>query len=547
VSRYVVIGGGVSGLAAARLLAGAARVSDPPADVASSGPATAASNGANAAAGAGGSNGANAAAGPAGSNGANAASGAGAGAGDDVIVLESSEHLGGKVLTAEFAGGLVELGPDQFLRRDPSAERLCRLLGLGDDLVAPGAGSAAVCAHGLPRQLPAGLVLGIPTDLDALARSGIVSDSAVEYARSDGERPGVVLEAADVGLDHSASAYQERSAGAILRPRLGDEIVDRLVDPLIGGINAGSIDNLSLGIVAPQIARALIGHHDVIAPVATLVPALPAGSARRPSPFFGIVGGLGRLVSGVEQELQQLGCEVRLGCTALRIRQAADGSLLVGTSGGDITADGIVLALPAGPAAALLSEVAPEATELLAAITYGSVAVVTLAYDEPAPAAFEGWTGVLVPRVEGTVMTALTLLSQKWPWMGEPRCATAPPDDAGTRTDSMLVRVSAGRHLDDRIDHLDDAELARTVESELAELTGIKAPAASHHVQRWHGALPQYVPGYAAGIRAVRGALAHTAGIDLAGAALGGIGLPACITSGERAAETVRARIAASR
>jgi oxygen-dependent protoporphyrinogen oxidase len=528
-SRYVVIGGGVSGLAAARLLAGAPRVSDPPPDAATSEGRTAGSQGANGAAGATGGVGA-----------------AAATAGNDVIVLEASGHLGGKVLTAEFAGRLVELGPDQFLRRDPSAERLCRLLGLGGDLVAPGAGSAAVFAHGLPRQLPAGLFLGIPTDLDALARSGIVSESAVDFARGDAERPGVVLEAADVGLEHSAAAYKERSAGAILRPRLGDEIVDRLVDPLIGGINAGSIDNLSLGIVAPQIARALIGHHDVIAPLAALTPPLAPASGPRPSLFFGLAGGLGRIVSGVEDELQRLGCEVRLSCTAERIRPAAGGGFLVGTSSGDIAAHGIVLALPAGPAAGLLTEVSPQAAELLGAVTYGSVAVVTLAYDEPAPAAFEGWTGVLVPRVEGTVMTALTLLSQKWPWMAESG-RRAQPGGVPTHESGMLVRVSAGRHLDDRIDHLDDAELRRTVESELAELTAITAPAASCRIQRWHRALPQYVPGYAAGIRALRSALAQTAGIDLAGAALGGIGLPACITSGERAAEAVRALVAASR
>jgi oxygen-dependent protoporphyrinogen oxidase len=503
VSRYVVIGGGVSGLAAARLLAGAPGVSDPLEDGASNG-----------------------------GTGAETETGT---AGTEVIILEASERLGGKVLTADAAGALVELGPDQFLRRDPSAERLCRLLGLGDDLVAPGAGTAAVVAYGLPRQLPAGLVLGIPTDLDALAGSGIVSDAAVGYARGDAERPGVVIEAADVGLDRSASRHTERSAGAVLRPRLGDEIVDRLVDPLIGGINAGSIDNLSLGIVAPQIARALVGHHDVIAPLAALAPAPESPLGPRPSPFLGLAGGLGRLVRAVEEELDGLGCERRLGCAVLGIRRAPGGGFVVESSDGELTADGIVLAIPAGPAANLLAEVAPAAADLLGAVTYGSVAVVTLAYDEPAPAAFGGWTGVLVPRVEGTVMTALTLLSQKWPWM------------AGASPAGMLLRVSAGRHLDDRIDELDDAELTRTVEAELAKVTGISARATDHHVQRWRGALPQYVPGYAADMASVSSSLAQAGGVGLAGAVLGGIGLPACITSGERAAATVKALVAASR
>jgi len=187
VSRFVVIGGGMSGLAAARVLAGAPPVS----------------------AGAGGLN--------------DSAGGLNAGAGGaSVVLLEASDRLGGKVLTESFAGGLVELGADQFLRRDSSAEQLCHFLGLGDDLVAPGASSAAVFARSRPRQLPARLVLGVPTDLDALAGSGIVGDEAIDHARCDADRDGPVLDAADVGLDASEDAGRERSAGAVLRARLGD-------------------------------------------------------------------------------------------------------------------------------------------------------------------------------------------------------------------------------------------------------------------------------------------------------------------------------------
>ena len=126
-----VIGGGVSGLAAARVLAGLGPVSEGGAS-------------------------------------------AGGGRGVRVIVLEAGPAMGGKVTSGELAGQPVELGPDQFLRRDPSAERLCRILGLGEDLVAPAASTAAVWSRGEMRGLPRGLVLGVPTDLDAVASSGIV-------------------------------------------------------------------------------------------------------------------------------------------------------------------------------------------------------------------------------------------------------------------------------------------------------------------------------------------------------------------------------------
>ncbi len=511
-SRYVVIGGGISGLAAARWLAGA-----PPAGDGEPAPASRA---------------------------------------DSVILLESTERLGGKMLTGRWAGLEVELGPDQFLRRDPSAEVLSRQLGLGGALVAPAAASAAVYAGGRPRRLPAGLALGVPTDLDALASSGIVSAEAVEYARGDAGRPGPLLQPADVGLageeeneDAGGGATRERSGGALLRPRLGDEIVDRLVDPLIGGINAGSIDRLSLGTVAPQIAGALLGHRDVVAPLAGLAPRRRdgdsadsadgggggGGRAGPPSPFYGLEGGLSNLVERLGAELLELGCEVRLSTAAGLVRPATTGGgYLVETSGGDIAADGVILALPGGPAGAVLRQLAPGAGSLLTSLPYGSVAVVTFLLAGRLPEALRGMSGVLVPRVEGALMTAVTLLDEKWPWMS--------PQAPGR----ILVRVSAGRHLDDRIASLDDRRLCGSLASELAELTGIGGDVTDCLVQRWPKAFPQYEPGFPVRLATARQALAPHPGVALAGAVLGGIGIPACITSGERAAARVQAAVVAA-
>lgn len=503
--RFVVIGGGVSGLAAARVLAGASPVSE-------------------------------------------AAAGATVGAGASVVLLEASGALGGKVSTGSFAGGPVEMGPDQFLRRDPSAERLCRLLGLGDDLVAPGAGSAAVFAGSRLRQLPAGLVLGVPTDLDALSASGIVHEDAIEHARGDAARDGPSLDAADVGLDASDDLGRERSAGELLRRRLGDEIVDRLVDPLLGGINAGSVDYLSLGTVAPHIARQLVGRWDVIAPLAAISPAAGApapgagvagarvAGAVSESPFLGVVGGLGRLVAGLGDELGQLGCDVRLGCAALSVASDESGTgYVVGTPAGPLAADGIVLAVPADIAAALLHDVAPETAQLLGGISYASVAVVTFAFDRDLPPALEGWTGALVPRMEGALATAVTLLSQKWPWV-----------TAGCAARS-LVRVSAGRYLDERIATMSDADLAGALAGELDHFTGITEAPIDWDVRRWPRSFPQYEPGHAARIRRSVRALRELPGIELAGALLGGIGVPACITSGERAAVATSRSVGAGR
>jgi oxygen-dependent protoporphyrinogen oxidase len=504
VTRFVVVGGGVSGLAAARVLAGATCVSD-------------------------------AAGGRDSSGGSRLPSGGGGSdtVGPSVVLLEASDRLGGKVSTGSLAGGPAETGPDQFLRRDPSAERLCRYLGLGEDLVAPAAGSAAVFAASRPRQLPTGLVLGVPTNLDVLAASGIVGAEAIERARGDAGRGGPVLDAGDVGLDDSEDPGRERSAGEVLRPRLGDEIVDRLVDPLLGGINASGVDYLSLGTVAPQIARRLVGRRDVIAPLAE---APPVAAEVRESPFLGVVGGLGRMVARIEDELGRLGCDVRLGCPALKVSLARTGTgYVVDTPAGPLDADGIVLAVPADLAARLLVEIAPEVARLLGEITYASVAVVTYAFDRDIPTALEGWSGVLVPRLEGALATAVTLLSQKWPWTSSGATARS------------LVRVSAGRHLDARVATMSDAELEVALVGELAHFTGITAIPTDCHVQRWDRAFPQYAPGHAARIRGSRRRLGELPGVELAGASLGGIGIPACITSGERAAMALSQTVARRR
>ncbi len=440
-----------------------------------------------------------------------------------VVVVEAGPLLGGKVGSGELAGQAIELGPDQFLRRDPSAERLCRHLGLGGDLVAPAASSAAVWSRGEMRGLPRGLVLGVPTDLDAVALSGIVSAEGVERARLDGELGGHVLDAFDVGLGEPPrdDPTAERSAGDILRARLGDEIVDRLVDPLLGGINAGGVDTMSLGTAAPQIAQALVGHRDVIAPLSAILPP-SSGSAAPPSPFFGVRGGLSRLVGACAAELAGAGVELRTSCPVSAIRPSGAGSWQVETGHGTLTVDGVVLAVPGYAGSEITKDSVPELAGALGQVPYASVAVVTLALRTESLSLPSVWTGVLVPRVEGRLMTAATWLSVKWPWM------------AGEGTN--YVRISAGRFGDERIAGLGDEELVDRVTAELGEIAAIHAKPFAYRVTRYDRSFPQYRPGHRSRVAAMGEAVSANPGLARAGAVLGGIGIPACITSGEVAA-----------
>lgn len=428
-----------------------------------------------------------------------------------VVLLEASHGLGGKVETGAVGGQPVELGPDQFLRRDPSGERLCRLLGLGGDLVEPAARSAAVFARGRLRPLPAGLVLGVPSDLDSLGESGVVSEEAVERLRTAGA-PQARPTPAEAGLADGPG--EERSAADLLRPRLGDEVLEVLVDPLLGGINAGRIEDLSLGLTAPVLAEALVAGREIV----------PAArpSAGGASPFYGLSGGLSRLVAATRRELEAGGAELRLGTRAVTVRRRACGFEVETAAGDVISAAAVVLAVPAFQAAGLVAEISAEAARELAAIDYASVAVCTYALP-PAASVPSGVSGFLVPRREGMLMTAGTFLSEKWPWM---------------RRDGVLVRLSAGRAGDERIAGMRDDELADRLRREFADVTGVREAPTAASVRRWERSFPQYAPGHRRRVGTIRHLLERD-GLALAGALLGGIGIPACISSGERAAASV--------
>ncbi len=460
-------------------------------------------------------------------------------AGVHVLLLEETGELGGRISSGEVAGVPVELGPDQFLRRDPSAERLCREVGLGDDLVEPSARSAGIFSYGRLRPIPRGTVVGVPTDLEAVAESGVVSPAGVERARLDSSLPGPDLTGAELGLedDPGGQSPAERSAGDILRPRLGDEVVDRLVDPLLGGINAGGVDTLSLGVVTPQIASALSGRHDVLAPLATTlpppvpgpVPAPGGGKPEQRSPFLVIRGGLARLVRACQRELEQGGVEIltRTPVTAVELVPGQPGSppWRLETATRTVEAHGLVLALPGYVASEIVKGFAPGASAALGEVPYASVAMATLAFEREQLVLPSGWSGFLVPRNEERLMTAATFLTSKWPWMSQPGTA--------------LVRVSAGRYGDERIGELDDGELARLLAGELADLAGVVAKHKAWRVTRFDHSFPQYRPGHRSLVARARRELAELPSVELAGAVLGGIGIPACISSGQAAGGAV--------
>jgi oxygen-dependent protoporphyrinogen oxidase len=427
--------------------------------------------------------------------------------GAEVVLVEQSSRLGGKIRTAEIAGGPVDLGAEAFALRDPqgrpsAAIELMNAVGLADSLAYPTIGKAALAVGGRLRPLPAGTLMGVPGDLDAL--DGVARTSAERD--HDGGRP-------ILGPD------EDTAVGALVRRRLGDEVADRLVDPMLGGVYAGRADDLSLATTMPALAVTCRREHTLTGAVRAALAARPANSG----PIFGtIVGGLGRLVDAVTKLLGPV--DIRLGLPVRSVAAAGAGwTVTIGSTREPetISADAVILATPAAPAARLLAGVEPGAGDLVGALDYASVALVTLALPE---IDLPELSGLLVPATEGFAVKAATFFDRKWAHLRRPGVT--------------LVRASLGRYGDERVLQRDDAALVTLAHAELGRLLGRPLPEpADARVQRWGGALPQYAPGHLDRVATARSGLPAT--VALAGAAYDGVGIPACVRSGATAADRV--------
>jgi oxygen-dependent protoporphyrinogen oxidase len=407
-----------------------------------------------------------------------------------IVVHEASTRFGGKVATSPLAGRMVDEGADAFLARVPWGLDLCRELGIETTLVSPAESSAYVWWDGALRRLPAGLVLGVPTNLDALRASGIV----------DGP---LSVHPADAPLDPSADV----SVGELVRPQFGDAVFERLVDPLLGGINAGDGDRLSVRASAPQLAAAAERDRDLVAALRAAPPA-----AEGPV-FYAPAGGMGALVDALVDWLRAHGVELRLE-SCVRVEDA------------DGDGDGVIVALPAHAACESLGGAAPVAAHELATIEYASVALVTMAFPRSSVHRALDGSGYLVPRTAGLLMSACSWASSKWAQL-------AP----GGSNDTVLVRVSTGRFGDERFVDLDDDVLVARLLDELAETSDIEGEPVEVRVNRWMRSFPQYEPGHFARVERIERLLAEeTPNILVTGAAFRGLGVPACIRQGREAA-----------
>ena len=441
-----------------------------------------------------------------------------------ITVLEQADRIGGKLRTVEFAGRHYDVGAEAFLVRRPEVGDLLAQLGIAGDLVHPTAAPATVRAAGRTTSLPARTLLGVPASVEAV-RDVLSAQAAATVAAEPGLPP-VRLDGADAVV------------GPLLRERLGSEITDRLVEPLLGGVYAGRVDDLGLRATMPALAAALdAGAGSLLAAANAALPAPPPPGTARPPVFGTLRGGLGSLIGRLARASA---ARVRLGTTVRAVcRSAGEGRvwrLELGPAGAPefVDVDGMVLAVPAPAARRLLAEVAPVAAAGFAGIELASTATVALAL--PPATALPMSSGVLVAVGErhagGTPFTtkAFTFSSRKWAHLdggGQPR----------------VVRGSIGRYGEVEDLRRDDDELVAAVRADLAELTGITATPVDAVVTRWGGGLPQYRVGHLDVVTSIEHAVAGLPGLAVAGAALHGVGIPACVAAADAAARRVAAHL----
>ncbi|GGJ22205.1 protoporphyrinogen oxidase [Streptomyces brasiliensis] len=419
-----------------------------------------------------------------------------------VTVLEASERVGGKLLPGELAGVRVDLGAESMLARRPEAVGLAREVGLADRLQPPATATASIWTRGALRPMPKGHVMGVPGTASAL--SGVLSDDGLARIERDADLPRT-----EVGDDVAVGEY--------VAARLGREVVDRLVEPLLGGVYAGDAYRISMRSAVPQLFQAARTHDSLTEAVRDIQ--AEAEANRRTGPvFMGIEGGVGRLPLAVAESVRARGGEILTGTPVTELRREAGAGWRVVAGDRVLRADAVVVAVPAPAAARLLAAESPEAAADLRTVEYASMALVTLAYRR-ADAALPDGSGFLVPPVDGRTIKASTFASQKWGWI------------ADEDPDVIVLRTSVGRYGETEILSREDAELVEVSRHDLRAATGLDANPLEARVTRWTDGLPQYPVGHHARVVRIREHVAKLPGLAVCGAQYDGVGIPACIAS----------------
>ena len=443
----------------------------------------------------------------------------------DLKLFEASPRLGGAIATERVSDLLIEAGPDSFITEKPWALRLCERIGLTPRLVSTQAAyqKIYVVHSGKLVQLPDGFFLLAPTKLWPFVQTPLFSWA------------GKIRMASELFLPRGGPSEDE-SLGAFVRRRFGSEALERVAQPLVGGIYASDPDHLSLAATMPrfrdmekQKRSVIYAMWDAQRQRARNAKAAETGSGARWSLFVTLAGGMQELVDTLQQRLPVGSVELNHRISAVEFDSAGK-IWRVSAGENKVMADAVVIAAPANHAGTLLTPVAAEAAAELQSIAYASTATMSLAFhrkDFPqAPNSF----GFVVPAIEKRAIMACTFSSLKYP-------GRAPED-------KILLRAFVGGSLQPELFNDDDAAMENKVRGELKQLLGVTAQPLLTRIWRHPNSMPQYHVGHEARIQRIESALSSFPTLALVGSAYHGVGISDCVRTGEEAAERIISRLA---
>lgn len=432
-----------------------------------------------------------------------------AGAAIDWALLEKSGRLGGVIRTELRDGYVLEAGPDSFLSMKPDGARFCRDLGIAERLISSNDADRKtyIVVHGRLVPIPDGLEFMVPTRVLPMATTPLFS--CITKMRMAKE-----------WFSAAGNHKQDESVASFVRRHFGQEMVDRVAEPLLAGVYGGNADQMSVRAVLPRFAEMERDNGSLVRATLKARKARRSTNATPPPLFTSLRDGVQEMVNAAVTTLPP--DHMRLGESVTRVEWRGLGWMVYSEAKAE-RFDAIVLAVPAPAAAALLGDVSKRLESGLRQIQYSSSAAVVIGYDRALN--LPPGHGFLVPRTEGRKMLACTFVHRKFPFRA--------PQGAAL----LRCFISSSRVPD--LQKWEDDSLLSAMLSELREVLGVTEPPLFSHVYRWDCALPQYATGHLERVAEMEKILAGIPGLHLIGNSFHGIGIPDCIKSGRNAAESI--------
>ncbi|MDM5153757.1 protoporphyrinogen oxidase [Bacillus sp. DX1.1] len=426
----------------------------------------------------------------------------------DTMLIEASGKLGGKIHTVQKDGFTIERGPDSFLERKESAARLACDLGLGNQLVNNATGKSFVLVNNRLHGMPSGSMMGIPTQITPFLFSGLFSPIGKLRAGFDFVLP-------------RSKPVSDQSLGQFFRRRLGNEVVENLIEPLLSGIYAGDIDQMSLMATFPQFYQVEQKYRSISLGMRTLAPK-KTKDVEPKGIFLTLKTGLQSIVEAIEDKLED--GTVMKGTRIEKISKVGDGYNITLSNGKEIVADSIVIAASHKVLPSMFAQY--KQFRFFRNIPSTSVANVALAFPKEAIQRDIEGTGFVVSRNSDFTITACTWTHKKWPHT--------------TPEGKVLLRCYVGRPGDEAIVEQTDEEIVQFVLEDLKKTMDITADPDFTVVSRWKDAMPQYTVGHKERIAELKTFMdKELPGVYVAGSSYAGTGLPDCIDQGEAAVKHV--------